>query len=72
MKNLTEKEELQLYRSLLIHLHTCRWTGHSEKVKEILDAIGNYSYARTNSNGDEKQEEEMRILTLLEHKKFVE
>jgi hypothetical protein len=72
MKNLTEKEELEVYRRLLIHLHTCRWTGHSEKVKEILDAIGNYSYARTNSNDDEKQEEESRIRTLLELKKFIE
>ena len=72
IKNLTEKEELQLYRSLLIHLHTCRWTGHHEKVVEILDAIGRYSYARTNSNGDWKQEEEMEIFTLLALKKFVD
>ena len=72
MKNLTEKEELEVYRRLLIQLHTCRWTGHSDKVKEILDAIGHYSYARTNSNGDEKQEEKSRIRTLLELKKFVE
>ena len=35
-------------------MHTCRWTGHEDKVKEILDAIGDYSYARTNSNGDWK------------------
>lgn len=71
IKNLTEKEELQLYRDLLIHLHTCRWTGHHEQVVKILDAIGEYSYARTNSNGDWKQEEEVAILTLLALKKLV-
>ena len=72
MKKMTEKEELQLYRRLLVHLHTCRWTGHADKVNEILDAIGKYSYARTNSNGDWKQEEEQEISTLLNLKKFVE
>ena len=72
MKKMDEKEELQLYRRLLIHLHTCRWTGHIDKVNEILDAIGDYSYARTNSNGDWRQEEEMEILTLQDLKKFVE
>jgi hypothetical protein len=72
MEKMTEKEELLLYRRLLIHLHTCRWTGHTDKVNEILDAIGRYSYARTNSNGDWRQEEEMEILTLQDLKKFIE
>ena len=72
MKNLTQKEELKLYRRLLIHLHTCRWTGHHDKVVEILDAIGKYSYARTNSNGDWKQEEKVATLTLLALKKILD
>jgi len=72
MKALTEKEELQLYRRLLIHLHTCRWTGHADKVNEILNAIGDYSYARTNSSGDWEQEKELELLTLLKLKKFIE
>jgi len=72
MKKMNEKEELQLYRRLLIHLHTCRWTGHVNKVEKILNAIGDYSYARTNSNGDWKLEEEMEIQTLLNLKKLLE
>jgi G:T-mismatch repair DNA endonuclease (very short patch repair protein) len=72
MKNITEKEELMIYRRLLIHLHTCNWTGHNDKVKEILKAIGDYSYARTNSNGDWKQEEELKIITLMNLKKLME
>jgi hypothetical protein len=71
-KKMTQKEELQLYRRLLIRLHTCRWTGHIDKVNEILNAIGEYSYARTNTNGDWKQEEEKERRTLLNLKKFVE
>ena len=72
MEKMTEKEELLLYRRLLIHLHTCRWTGHNDRVNEILDTIGDYSYARTNSNGDWRQEEEIEILTLQDLKKFIE
>lgn len=72
MKKPSEKEELQIYRRLLIHLHTCRWTGNLDKVAEILDAIGDYSYARTNSNGDWRQEEELETLTLIALKKFIE
>lgn len=64
-KKVTQKEELAIYRELLINLHTARWTGNIDKINEILDAIGRYSYARTNSNGDEKQEERNRTQTLL-------
>lgn len=71
-KKMDEKEELQIYRRLLIHLHTCRWTGHVDKVEKILNAIGDYSYARTNTNGDSKQEEEMENQTLLGLKKLLE
>jgi len=66
MKKPTEHEELLIYRRLLINLHEANWTGNIEKVKEYLKKIGDYSYARTNSNGDWRQEEEIRILTLLE------
>jgi G:T-mismatch repair DNA endonuclease (very short patch repair protein) len=72
MKKITEKEELNIYRGLLIQLHTCIWTGHNDKVNEILKAIGEYSYARTNSNGDWKQEEELQIITLMNLKKLTE
>jgi hypothetical protein len=72
MKKITENEELIIYRRLLIELHTSIWTGHNDKVKEILKAIGDYSYARTNSNGDWKQEEELRIITLMNLKKLTE
>jgi hypothetical protein len=72
MKKISQKEELKIYRSLLIHLHTCRWTGHLDKVNEILNAIGEYSYARTNTNGDLKQEKELENQTLLNLKKLLE
>lgn len=65
MKKATEKEELLIYRRLLIRLHTARWTGHDELVEDLLNRIGEYSYARTNSNGDWRQEEEVEIITLL-------
>lgn len=61
----TEKEELNIYRDLLISLHTCRWTGNNTKVLKIMDAIAAYSYARTNSNGDPEDEERNQRQTLL-------
>ena len=72
MKAPTQKEELRIYRELLIDLHTARWTGHDKRVLELLDLIGAYSYARTNSNGDWKQEEEIQELTLINLKKLIE
>lgn len=66
MKRPSEHEELLIYRRLLVKLHTTIWTGQHEKTKDLLNRIGNYVYARTNSNGDWKQEEEMEILTLLD------
>lgn len=54
---MTEKEELDIYRRLLVNLHTARWTGNHVKVGMILDKIGEYSYARTNSNGHQEEEE---------------
>jgi hypothetical protein len=66
MKALTEHEELMIYRRLLINLHEAHWTGNEERRAKILKKIGNYAFARTNSNGDLQQEEEMRTITLLE------
>jgi hypothetical protein len=65
MKKPTQREELAIYRRLLINLHTAIWTHHDEIVKDLLQRIGTYSYARTNSNGDWKQEERQQIQTLL-------
>ena len=59
-----EKEELAIYRNLLINLHTARWCGNNDRVIKILDAIGSYSYARTNSNGDDEREEKQQLKTL--------
>lgn len=61
---MTDKEELNIYRNLLIRLHTCRWTGNMPAFWSLIEKIGAYSYARTNSNGDEKQEEIMMEETL--------
>ena len=62
---MTQKKELQIYRNLLITLHTAVWTGNHKKVGDILEAIGKYSYARTNGIQDEKQEKKLREQTLL-------
>jgi hypothetical protein len=72
MKKVTQKEELSIYRNLLIKLHTAIWTGNNDSVKRILKAIGEYSYARTNSNfGMEKEEEQKCIRTLLKLKDII-
>ena len=66
IKKPTLEEEVKIYRRFLIRLHTARWTFHEDIVKELLDKVAAYSYARTNSNGDWKQEEEREILTLID------
>jgi len=67
MKKVTQKEELAIYRRLLINLHTARWTGNDMLFEKLLKKIGDYSYARTNTNaGNCKQEEKECIRTLLE------
>jgi len=65
LKRPTLKQEVNIYRNLLVELHTTIWTGHHEATKKILDKIGSYSYSRTNSNGHEKEEEQNMIRTLL-------
>ncbi len=58
---MTLVEEVNIYRNLLVTLHTWRWTGHHDKVVEILDKIGQYSYARTNSFECSEEEDEERL-----------
>ena len=38
------------FKDLLISIHTCRWTGNTDRFIAYLDAIAAYSYAHTNSN----------------------
>lgn len=67
MKKITQKQELEIYRRLLIRLHTAVWTGNYEVVRDLLQRIAKYSYARTNTNeGNYKQEDRQRIETLLD------
>lgn len=46
----TDKEKATFFHTMLIDLHTYRWTGDGEKVTKVLDAIGGYSYSHTNGN----------------------
>lgn len=65
-QKVTKEEELSIYRNLLIKLHTARWTGNQKMFAEIIEKIGAYSYARTNSNaGNEEAEKELMDRTLL-------
>jgi hypothetical protein len=55
------------FHNMLIDLHTFRWTMNSVAVKAILDNIGAYSYAHTNSNFyDEDDKEEKAYERLVE------
>jgi len=63
-KILTCKEKYTILESLLISLHTSRWTANKVKFTEILEKIGAFSYARTNSNGFEAEEDALREKTL--------
>ena len=65
----TLEEQVSIYNSLLISLHTARWTHNHEQFAEIMDKIGAYSYARTNSNGYEEEEKEQQLRTLLNLKR---
>jgi len=58
------KYESEILSNVLINLHTCRWTGNMEKFWKLIEKIGEYSYARTNSNGHEEEEEIIRKETL--------
>lgn len=70
-QNVTQEEELKIYRNLLIRLHEASWTGNAKMFSKIMNAISDYSYARTNSNpGNEEQEERDRLRTLLKLEKL--
>ena len=69
MKKPTQKEELKIYRNLLINLHEAKWTGNNKRLIELMDLIGAYSYARTNSTEDSKQDNRNMIRTLLNLKR---
>lgn len=49
-KMFSDQEKAKFFHGLLIDLHTYRWTGDGEKVSQVLDAIGGYSYSHTNGN----------------------
>jgi hypothetical protein len=72
IKKIKLRDEVNIYRDLLISLHTARWTGNHEMLGFFLDKIAAYSYARTNSNGYEKEEEQQRRRTLLALDNWVE
>jgi len=62
---MTDKEKINILSSFLIRLHTARWTGNTKMFAELMERIAAYSYARTNSNGFEDEEELNRERTLL-------
>lgn len=49
-KRLTANEKVRIYHNLLMDLHLARWTGNTVLFQILMDKIGAYSYARTNSN----------------------
>lgn len=54
---MTQKEKF--FTSLMIDIHTCRWTGTMDRYSAYMDAIAAFSYAHTNSNVyDEDDKEE--------------
>lgn len=61
MKN---EEKVKFYESLLITLHTLRWTGNHDRLVKLLDIIGRFSYKHTNSNPGEEYEPDKIFNTL--------
>lgn len=45
---MTDKEKF--FTSLMIDIHTCRWTGTMDRYAAYMDAIAAFSYAHTNSS----------------------
>lgn len=70
MAQMTDKEKLRFYDSLMIYIHTANWTGDRNKnLPRIMKAIGAFSYAHTNSNaGDEFEPDKIfeRFVTNIE------
>lgn len=65
IKKVKLKEEVEIYRSFLVSLHTAGWTGNNVMFKLLMDKLAAYSYSRTNSNGYEKEERQQMRRTLL-------
>lgn len=65
IKKIKLKDEVNIYRSFLVSLHTARWTGNTVMFGLLMDKLAAYSYSRTNSNGYEKEEEQQMRQTLL-------
>lgn len=61
----SDQQKIEIYENLLISLHTARWTHNTKLFAELMDKIAAYSYSRTNSNGYEEEEAELRERTLL-------
>lgn len=71
ISKMTPDRELNIYRDLLLKIHTANWTFDNKKLRTIMLAIANYSYARTNTNeGNTKQENELKMKTLLNLEKL--
>lgn len=69
---MTQKEELRIYKDFLINLGSIINTGNTNKLDAMLLAVGDYSYARTNSNpGNQKWEKELQLRTLLKLGKII-
>lgn len=54
-----DSRELAILRNAIISLHTARWTGNHDRVVEILEMFGAYSYAMTNSTMDPDVDERL-------------
>jgi len=59
---MTDGERVEILTGILIDLHTARWTGNQLMFAYHLDKIAAFSYARTNSNAYETDEEEDKKL----------
>ena len=57
---MTDKQKISVYEDMFHALHFAQVAMNPERVMELLDAIGNWSYAHRQGNGelslDEKQE----------------
>jgi hypothetical protein len=49
-KQFTYEEKTNFFHGVLIDLHTYRCEDDAEKVSQVLDAIGGYSYSHMNGN----------------------
>jgi hypothetical protein len=70
----TLKEKVQIYENLLHLLHThYAITLNSEKVKEILNQISNWSYAHRQGNGELSDKQQAKLVNkyLEEFKKLI-